>query len=110
MLVESIAFALVGLVTAGAALLALPAYFRAARALVLGTALAAAMVGGVVAHFTVEGRQPAVSVAAAAVAAGVLTSLLARPDLAAGRAPAHRHHPHRSHRSGARRARRHRAA
>ncbi|MEU3562270.1 hypothetical protein [Kitasatospora sp. NPDC006786] len=108
MLVESIAFALVGLVTGGAALLALPAYFRAARALTLGTALAAALVGGVVAHFGVDGRQPAVSVAAAAVAAGVLTSLLARPDLAAGRAPAHRHHPHRP---GAHRAsRRHRAA
>ncbi|MFE6502885.1 hypothetical protein [Kitasatospora sp. NPDC057738] len=105
MLVESIAFALVGLVTGGAALLALPAYFRAARALTLGTALAAALVGGVVAHFGVDGRQPAVSVAAAAVAAGVLTSLLARPDLAAGRAPAHRHRP------GAHRAsRRHRAA
>ncbi|MEU1290564.1 hypothetical protein [Kitasatospora sp. NPDC005856] len=108
MLVESIAFALVGLVTAAAALLALPAYFRAARALTLGTALAAALVGGVVAHFGVDGRQPAVSVAAAAVASGVLTSLLARPDLAAGRAPAHRHH---AHRPGAHRAsRRHRAA
>lgn len=108
MLVESIAFALVGLVTGGAALLALPAYFRASRALTLGTALAAALVGGVVAHFGVDGRQPAVSVAAAAVAAGVLTSLLARPDLAAGRVPAHRHHPHRA---GAHRAsRRHRAA
>ncbi|MEU3573707.1 hypothetical protein AB0E96_35600 [Kitasatospora sp. NPDC036755] len=108
MLVESIAFALVGLVTGAAALLALPGYFRAAPALTLGTALAAALVGGLVAHFSVDGRQPAVSVAAAAVAAGVLTSLLARPDLAAGRAPAHRHHPHRhgTHRA----ARRHRAA
>ncbi|MET8542118.1 hypothetical protein ABZW03_15890 [Kitasatospora sp. NPDC004799] len=108
MLVESIAFALVGLVAGGTALLARPAYFRAARGLTMGTALAAALVGGVVAHFSVDGRQPAVSVAAAAVASGVLTSLLARPDLAAGRAPAHRHHPHRpgTHRA----ARRHRAA
>ncbi|MEU9044206.1 MULTISPECIES: hypothetical protein [unclassified Kitasatospora] len=108
MLVESIAFALVGLVTGGAALLALPSYFRASRALTLGTALAAALVGGVVAHFCLDGRYPAVSVAASALASGVLTSLLARPDLAAGRAPAHRHHPHRP---GTHRApRRHRPA
>ncbi|MFE4977318.1 hypothetical protein ACFRAR_35070 [Kitasatospora sp. NPDC056651] len=107
MLVESIAFALVGLVTGGAALLALPSYFRAARRVTLGTALAAALVGGVVAHFSLDGRYPAMSVAVAAVASGVLTSLLARPDLAAGRVPAHRHHPHRP---GAHRARRrHRA-
>ncbi|MER7768514.1 hypothetical protein [Kitasatospora sp. NPDC096140] len=108
MLVESLAFALVGQVTGGAALLALPAYFRAPRALTLGTALAAALVGGVVAHFCLDGRYPAVSVAAAALASAVLTSMLARPDLAAGRAPAHRHHPHRT---GAHRApRRHRPA
>ncbi|MFF7992757.1 hypothetical protein ACFZDG_23545 [Kitasatospora xanthocidica] len=108
MLVESIAFALVGLVTGAAALLALPSYFRAARALTLGTALAAALAGGSVAHFCLDGHYPAASVAASALASGVLTSLLARPDLAAGRAPAHRHHPHRA---GAHRApRRHRPA
>ncbi|MFE4518987.1 hypothetical protein ACFRMQ_32925 [Kitasatospora sp. NPDC056783] len=107
MLVEWIAFALVGLVTGGAALLALPSYFRAARRMTPGTALAGALVGGAVAHFSLDGRYPAVSVAAAAVASGVLTSLLARPDHAAGRAPAHRHHPHRP---GTHRAqRRHRA-
>ncbi|WP_030236363.1 hypothetical protein [Streptomyces sp. NRRL S-350] len=108
MLVESIVFALVGLVTGGTALLALPSYFRAPRALTVGTALAAALVGGVIAHFCLDGRYPPVAVAASALASGVLTSLLARPDLAAGRAPAHRHHPHRS---GAHRApRRHRPA
>ncbi|MFJ6618366.1 hypothetical protein ACIQOW_12435 [Kitasatospora sp. NPDC091335] len=108
MLVESIVFAVVGLVTGGTALLALPSYFRASRALTLGTALAAALVGGAIAHFTLYGHYPAVSVAASALTSGVVTSLLARPDLAAGRAPAHRHHPHRS---GAHRtARRHRAA
>ncbi|WP_369183201.1 hypothetical protein [Streptomyces sp. Y1] len=96
MLVESIAFVLVGLVTGGAALLALPSYFRAARALTLGTALAGALLGGAVAHFCADGRYPAVAVAASALASGVLTSLLARPDLAAGQAPAHRHHPHRA--------------
>ncbi|MFD8753366.1 hypothetical protein ACFV0O_20685 [Kitasatospora sp. NPDC059577] len=108
MLVESIVFTLIGLATAGAALLALPSYYRAARALTVGTALASALVGGVVAHFCLDGRHPAVSVAASALASGVLTSLLARPDLADGRAPAHRHHPHRT---GAHRApRRHRPA
>ncbi|MFG2842199.1 hypothetical protein ACGF12_03355 [Kitasatospora sp. NPDC048296] len=108
MLVESIAFALVGLVAGTAALLGLPRYFRASRPLVAGTAPAAALLGGVVAHFCLDGRYPVVAVAFSALAAGVLTSLLARPDLAAGRAPAHRHHPHRS---GAHRApRRHRPA
>ncbi|MBD0690095.1 hypothetical protein [Streptomyces sp. CBMA123] len=105
MLVESIVFALVGLVAAAAALLGLPGYFRASRPLVAGTATAAALLGGVLAHFCLDGRHPVVAVAFSALAAGVLTSLLARPDLAAGRAPAHRHHPHRA---GAHRARRHR--
>ncbi|MFD5468454.1 hypothetical protein ACFWIQ_37455 [Kitasatospora sp. NPDC127059] len=108
MLVESIVFALVGLAAAAAALLGLPGYFRASRPLVVGTATAAALLGGVVAHFCLDGRLPVVSVAFSALSAGVLTSLLARPDLAAGRAPAHRHHPHRA---GAHRApRRHRPA
>ncbi|MFI9361113.1 hypothetical protein ACIG5E_08625 [Kitasatospora sp. NPDC053057] len=108
MLVESLVFALVGLVAAATALLGLPAYFRASRLTVVGTALAAALLGGVVAHFCLDGRHPVVAVAFSALAAGVLTSLLARPDLAAGRAPAHRHHPHRA---GAHRApRRHRPA
>ncbi|MEV7771603.1 hypothetical protein [Kitasatospora sp. NPDC086791] len=108
MLVESVVFALVGLATGGAALLALPSYFRAARALTVGTALAAALVGGLVARFCLDGRHPAVSVVASALAAGVLTSVLARPDLAAGRAPAHRHHPHRT--AAHRAPRRHRPA
>ncbi|MFJ9770007.1 hypothetical protein ACIRVF_02035 [Kitasatospora sp. NPDC101157] len=103
MLVETIVFALVGLVAAAAALLGLPGYFRASRPAVAGTALAAALLGGAVAHFCLGGRHPVVAVAFSALAAGVLTSLLARPDLAAGRAPAHRHHPHRA---GAHRARR----
>ncbi|MFJ9696665.1 hypothetical protein [Kitasatospora sp. NPDC101183] len=105
MLVESIAFALVGLATGALALLGLPAYFRAPRPLTVGTALASALLGGTVAHFCLDGRYPVGSVVASALASGVLTSLLARPDLAAGLAPAHRHRP------GAHRAqRRHRAA
>lgn len=108
MLVESLVFALVGLAAAAVALLALPTYFRASRATVAATALAAALLGGTVAHFCLDGRYPVVSVAFSALAAGVLTSLLARPDLAAGLAPPHRHHPHRA---GAHRAsRRHRPA
>ncbi|MFJ2187601.1 hypothetical protein ACIOJE_06460 [Kitasatospora sp. NPDC087861] len=104
MLVESIAFALVGLVTGLVALLARPSYFRTARTLTVGTALAAALLGGVVTHFCLEGHYPAGSIVAAAVASAVLTATLARPDLAAGLAPAHRHHPHRG---GAHRAPRH---
>ncbi|MEE1784882.1 hypothetical protein PUR71_18490 [Streptomyces sp. SP17BM10] len=108
MLVESIVFALIGLVVGLAALLALPAYFPAAHALVLGTAVAAALVGGAVAAFGLAGRYPAGAAFAAAVSSAVLTSMLARPDVAAGRAPAHRHHPHHG---GAHRApRRHRPA
>ncbi|MQS13893.1 hypothetical protein F7Q99_16855 [Streptomyces kaniharaensis] len=108
MLVESIVFAVVGLATGLTALLALPAYFPAGRGLTLGTALAAALVGGVVAHFCLAGHYPAVTIGASAVASAVLTSALARPDLAAGRAPEHRHHPHRA---GAHRPqRRHRPA
>ncbi|MER7753537.1 hypothetical protein [Kitasatospora sp. NPDC097643] len=108
MLVQSIAFALVGLVVGLTALLALPTYYRAPRGLTLGTALAAALVGGAVAHFSLDGHYPAGAIAASAAASTALTSLLARPDLAAGRAPAHRHHPHRA---GAHRAaRRHRPA
>ncbi|MFD7598517.1 hypothetical protein ACFV6D_36500 [Kitasatospora sp. NPDC059812] len=107
MLVESIAFALVGLAAGLAAVLARPAYFRAARTLTLGTALAAALLGGTVAHFCLDGRYPAASIAAAALTSAVLTTTLARPDLAAGRAPAHRHHPHRA---GVHRTRRHRPA
>ncbi|MFJ7245486.1 hypothetical protein ACIQWA_12665 [Kitasatospora sp. NPDC098652] len=107
-LVESLVFVLVGLAAASAALLGLPGYYRASRPLVVGTALASALLGGVVAHFCLDGRRPVAAVAFSALAAGVVTSLLARPDLAAGRAPAHRHHPHRA---GAHRApRRHRPA
>ncbi|MEV0533137.1 hypothetical protein [Kitasatospora sp. NPDC050463] len=104
MLVESIAFALVGLIVGAAALLALPAYFPAGRALTLGTALVSALLSGVITHFTLDGRFPAASIGLAAVASALLTSVLARPDLAAGRQPAHRHRPHRA---GAHRRQRH---
>ncbi|MGV9265068.1 hypothetical protein ACWDRR_10440 [Kitasatospora sp. NPDC003701] len=104
MLVESIAFALVGLIVGAAALLALPAYFPAGRGLTLGTALVSALLSGVITHFTLDGRFPAVSIGVAAVASALLTSVLARPDLAAGRQPAHVHRPHRA---GAHRRQRH---
>ncbi|MEK2493568.1 hypothetical protein WN990_28850 [Kitasatospora purpeofusca] len=115
MLVETVAFALVGLIVGAAALLSLPAYFPAGRVLVLGTALGSALLTGVIAHFTMDGRYPAASIAVSAVASALLTSVLARPDLAAGRAPAHRHRQHRTGgpRSGGHRAgthRRHRPA
>ncbi|MFI6844721.1 hypothetical protein OG535_24365 [Kitasatospora sp. NBC_00085] len=96
MLVETLAFALVGLIVGAAALLSLPAYFPAGRGLTMGTALVSALLAGVIAHFTMDGGFPAVSIAVSAVASALLTSVLARPDLAAGRQPAHRHHPHRA--------------
>ncbi len=111
MLVETVAFALVGLIVGAAALVSLPGYFPAGRALTLGTALGSALLAGVIAHFALDGRYPAASIAISAVASALLTSVPARPDLAAGRAPAHRHR-HRQHRPGAHRAahRRHRPA
>ncbi|MER6362130.1 hypothetical protein [Kitasatospora sp. NPDC001527] len=109
MLVETFAFALVGVVVGAAALVSWPAYFPAGRAPTLGTAVGAALLAGVIAHFTLDGRYPAAAIAVSAVASALLTSLLARPDLAAGRAPAHRHRPHRAraHRAGAHRRHRH---
>ncbi|MFI9327339.1 hypothetical protein ACIGZJ_07280 [Kitasatospora sp. NPDC052868] len=95
MLVESLAFVLIGLVTGLTALLALPAYFPAGRALTMGTALVAALLGGVIARFALDGRYPAATLAVSALCSALLTSVLARPDLAAGRALAHRHRPHR---------------
>ncbi|WP_380285540.1 hypothetical protein [Kitasatospora purpeofusca] len=108
-MVETFAFALVGVVVGAAALLSWPAYFPAGRSMTLGTALGSALLAGVVAHFALDGRYPAVSIAVSAVASALLTSVLARPDLAAGRAPAHRHRPHRAgaHRAGAHRRHRH---
>ncbi|MBP0449496.1 MULTISPECIES: hypothetical protein [unclassified Kitasatospora] len=104
MLVETLAFALVGLIVGAGALMSLPAYFPSGRVLTTGTALVSALLAGVIAHFTLDGRFPAASIAIAAVASALLTSVLARPDLAAGRQPAHRHHPHRA---GAHRRHRH---
>ncbi|GAA2776521.1 hypothetical protein RMN57_24145 [Kitasatospora sp. CM 4170] len=95
MLVETLAFALIGLIVGAAALVSLPAYFPGGRALTAGTALVAALLGGVIMHFTLDGAFPGVSIAVSAIVSGLLTSVLARPDLAAGRLPAHRHHPHR---------------
>ncbi|MFD0278463.1 hypothetical protein ACFVHB_31765 [Kitasatospora sp. NPDC127111] len=96
MLVETLAFVLVGLVVGATALLSLPAYFPSGRALTMGTALVSALLSGVIAHFALNGAAPAAGVAISATASALLTSVLARPDLAAGRRPAHRHHPHRA--------------
>ncbi|WP_406202845.1 hypothetical protein OH807_25285 [Kitasatospora sp. NBC_01560] len=96
MLVETLAFALVGLVVGAAALLSLPAYFPAGRLLTTGTAVVSALLAGVIAHFTLNGAFPAASIGISATASALLTSVLARPDLAADRRPVHRHRPHRA--------------
>ncbi|MEV6976506.1 hypothetical protein [Kitasatospora sp. NPDC093806] len=96
MLVETLAFALVGLIVGATALVSMRDLFPSGPALTLGTALGSALLTGVVAHFTLNGGYPAASIAISAVASALLTSVLARPDLAAGRQPAHRHRPHRA--------------
>ncbi|MFD0349083.1 hypothetical protein ACFQ0M_29610 [Kitasatospora aburaviensis] len=58
MLVETLAFALIGLIVGAAALVSLPAYFPGGRALTAGTALVAALLGGVIMHFTLDGAFP----------------------------------------------------
>ncbi|MEE1826994.1 hypothetical protein [Streptomyces sp. BE20] len=96
MLVETFAFALVGLVVGATALLSLPAYFPSGWGLTMGTALVSALLAGVIAHFTLDGEYPAACIAVSAVTSALITSVLARPDLAAGRQPARRHRPHRA--------------
>ncbi|WP_327680430.1 hypothetical protein [Kitasatospora sp. NBC_00458] len=96
MLVETLAFVLVGLVVGATALLSLPAYFPSGWGLTMGTSLGSALLAGVITHFTLDGGHPAAAIAVSLVASALLTSVLARPDLAAGRQPAHRHRPHRA--------------
>ncbi|WP_395294484.1 hypothetical protein ACF9IK_13655 [Kitasatospora hibisci] len=103
--VETLAFALIGLIVGAGALVSFPSHFPGGRALTAGTALVAALLGGVIVHFTLDGAFPGVGIAASAVVSGLLTSVLARPDLADGRLPAHRHRPHRA--GGAHRRHRH---
>ncbi|MGF1432166.1 hypothetical protein [Kitasatospora sp. LaBMicrA B282] len=90
--VEAAVFALIGLLAGAVALFVVPEYFPMARALTLGTALASALLSGVVASFTLAG-DPTPTVAVTVLATALLTSVLARPDLAAKRG-SHRRRRH----------------
>ncbi|MDH6123268.1 hypothetical protein [Kitasatospora sp. GP82] len=90
MLVESFVFVLIGLTVGTAALLLLPEYFPAARSLTVGTAVVAALLGGLISRYTLDTRLPGLALAISAVGSALLVSVLARPEHAA-RQGRHRH-------------------
>ncbi|MEW1912264.1 hypothetical protein AB0442_28120 [Kitasatospora sp. NPDC085895] len=95
MLVETIAYALIGLAVGAGALLLLPEYFPAVRTLTVSTAVVSALLAGLIARFTLNEQAPGVSLALSAVCSVLLVSVLARPDLVdrtGGRHPG-RHRP-----------------
>ncbi|MGW4898238.1 hypothetical protein ACWEQL_39255 [Kitasatospora sp. NPDC004240] len=98
MLVESTVLVLIGLVVAAVALTALPGLFPQSRGLTVGTAVVSSLLSGVIAHLSLAGRYPALILALAATGSALLTSVLARPDLAAARQPAHRQRARGTHR------------
>jgi uncharacterized paraquat-inducible protein A len=91
--VEAIVFAVIGLLTAVAALVLVPEYYPMARSVTVGTGLVSALVSGVVLRFTLGGAPAAATVVMTVIATGLLTSVLARPDLAARRG-SHRRRRH----------------
>lgn len=88
--VAAIVFALIGLLAGFGVLAVLPEYFPMARALTVGTALVSALLSGVVTRYTLNNGAPEVCVALTVLCTGLLTSVLARPDLAAARHGSHR--------------------
>jgi hypothetical protein len=98
LLIESIAFALAGLLVGALALTLRPEYFPPSRSLTYGTALVAALLSGFVGHYALGGALPAVAVAISATGSALLTSVLARPDQAGGRRSARRGRRAGSHR------------
>ncbi|AUG79553.1 hypothetical protein CFP65_4833 [Kitasatospora sp. MMS16-BH015] len=88
--VETIAFALIGLAVGVGALALLPGWYRAPRTLTVATGLVAALLGGLISRYALDGRLPGISLAIALLGAVALVSVLARPDLA-DRRPRGRH-------------------
>ncbi|RAJ41295.1 hypothetical protein K353_03054 [Kitasatospora sp. SolWspMP-SS2h] len=86
---ETTAFALIGLAVGFGALLVRPELFPGPRALPVGTALVAALLGGRISGYVMDGQLPPVQLLLSATAAALLVSLPARPDLPAG--GRHRH-------------------
>lgn len=88
MLLELLAFALVGLAVGGGAALLLPHYFQVHRAVTLLTGLCSALLIGVLARAVVGSGHVAVTVTLSAIGACLLVSLLAHPER---RRPEQRH-------------------
>ncbi|MDH6135098.1 hypothetical protein P3T37_004508 [Kitasatospora sp. MAA4] len=93
--VAAIVFALIGLLVGYGALTVLPEYFPMARGLTIGTALVSAQLSGLITRYALNTVTPAVCVGLTILCTGLITSVLARPDLAAARHGSHR----RRHRS-----------
>jgi uncharacterized membrane protein YeaQ/YmgE (transglycosylase-associated protein family) len=78
--IETVVFVLVGLLAGATAAGFLPAYFRCPRSLTVATGVVSALVGGLIARTVLGGGHEVASTAVAAVTAGLLVSVLARPD------------------------------
>ncbi|WP_035845527.1 hypothetical protein [Kitasatospora azatica] len=92
--VEAVLFALIGLLAAAAALVLVPEYYPMSRGLTIGTALVSALLSGLVIRFTLAGGEPAATLVMTAICTGLLTSVPARPDLAAQHGSHRRHRRH----------------
>ncbi|MGW2396916.1 hypothetical protein ACWCYY_10225 [Kitasatospora sp. NPDC001664] len=90
MVLQSIAFAVIGLAVAAVALTLFVDYFPNPRALTVCTAVVSALIGGVVSGYALDHRLPGLALLFSAVSSALLLSVLARPDRAAGHGR-HRH-------------------
>ncbi len=88
--VETIVFVLIGLLTGYGVLRLVPEYYPMARGLTIGTALVAALLSGLVTRYTLGSVTPVATIALTVLWTCLLTSVLARPDLAAARRGSHR--------------------
>ncbi|WP_405011708.1 hypothetical protein [Kitasatospora sp. NBC_01539] len=93
MLVETVAYVLIGLAVGAGALVLLPEYFPAPRVLTAATAVVAALLAGLISRYALDGHGTGLSIAVSAVCSGLLVSVLARPDLAARPGGHRRHRP-----------------
>lgn len=82
MVLETVAFALIGLAVGFGALTFLPEYFPATRVLTVSTAVVAALLSGLVGRYTLADQLPGVALVISAVGSVLLLSLLAHPERA----------------------------
>ncbi|MCC9309696.1 hypothetical protein LN042_21900 [Kitasatospora sp. RB6PN24] len=83
--VEAVLFAVIGVLAGTAALLLRPEYFARTRGLVLATGLVSALLSGLVIRYALAGGDPSATLLLTVIATALLTSVPARPDLAARR-------------------------